>query len=225
MSVNTAADVSAEMVAEYLNQNREFFHVFPNLINEMSIPHPKTGQEISLLERQVFQLREQRDALQVEVDTLKDIAGENGQLLQKVYQFADELMRAETDQQAVDTVYGVMQQLFEVEQVSLMSWDVPNASIEGLNQLGISQDWSQALKSTLSPERPVCGLLEDSWQKGLFATYDAMRSVCLIPLGTDKVWGVLALGATTDRFSPDLGTYFLKVMGSLMTARLQRLFS
>ncbi len=56
-------DIHAEDVANYLNRNREFFHVFPNLLNELSIPHPKSGQEVSLLERQVFQLREQRDSL------------------------------------------------------------------------------------------------------------------------------------------------------------------
>lgn len=217
-------DIHAEDVANYLNQNREFFHVFPNLLDELSIPHPKTGKEISLLERQVFQLRDQRDALQVEVDTLKDIAGENGKLLHKVYDFGFALMRAQTEQASVDAVYEVMQSIFDVEQVSLMSWELPSQSLQGMNQLGISQTWSEAMKNTLSVGKPVCGLLENEWQKGLFSTSDPMQSVCLIPLGSNRVWGVLALGSTTNRFQPDLGTYFLKVMGEMVTARLDHLF-
>lgn len=216
--------IQAEDVADYLNQNREFFHIFPSMLDNLSIPHPKSGQAISLLERQIFQLREQRDHLQIEVDTLKDIAGENGQLLHKVYDFAFSLMAAQTDQAAVDAVYQSMAEIFKVEHVSFMSWDVPSTSVSGINQLGISQAWSKSLKERVEVGKPACGLLENDWQKGLFATEDLMASVCVIPLGTEKVWGVLALGATTDRFSPDLGTYFLKIMGSLITARLNRLF-
>jgi len=66
--------------------------------------------------------------------------------------------------------------------------------------------------------------LEAQWQKGLFQTDKPMQSVCVIPLGIQSVWGALALGATTDRFNPELGTYFLKVMGQMISARLQRLF-
>lgn len=225
MSKFSEKRIQAEDVADYLNQNREFFHIFPSMLDNLSIPHPKSGQAISLLERQIFQLREQRDHLQVEVDTLKDIAGENGQLLHKVYQFAFTLMAAQTEQQAVDAIYNSMADIFKVEHMSFMSWEVPNASVSGINQLGISQAWSKSLKESVEVGKPACGLLENDWQKGLFATDDLMASVCVIPLGSDKVWGVLALGATTDRFSPNLGTYFLKIMSSLITARLNRLFA
>jgi uncharacterized protein YigA (DUF484 family) len=216
--------IQAEEVAEYLNSNREFFHVFPDLLNELTVSHPRTGKTVSLLERQVVQLREQRDALKIEVDALKDAAGTNGLLLHKVYQLTNELLATETEQQAVEVVYERMQNLFEVEHVALMSWEMPLHNIEGINQLGMSQTWAQTLKETLQVATPVCGLLEDDWQKGLFSTSQRMESVCLIPLGKHKIWGVLALGATSNRFSPELGTYFLEIMGNMITARLNRLF-
>lgn len=217
-------DIHAEDVAEFLNRNREFFHVFPNLLNDLSIPHPKTGEEVSLLERQVFQLREQRDHLKVEVETLKDIAGENGVLLHKVYQFSNALLGATSNQATVDVIYHIMETLFEVEAIALISWALPNEPIQGMTQLGLSSAWSNSLKSTLEVDKPRCGLLEAQWQKGLFQTEQPMQSVCVIPLGQESVWGALALGATTDRFNPELGTYFLTVMGQMMSARLERLF-
>ena len=70
--------------------------------------------------------------------------------------------------------------------------------------------------------------MENEWQKGLFQTHEAMQSICLLPLGdeaTGRVWGVLALGSKTDRFRPDLGTYFLTMMSELVSARLNHLFS
>lgn len=217
-------DIHAEDVAEFLNRNREFFHVFPSLLNDLSIPHPKTGQEVSLLERQVYQLREQRDHLKVEVDTLKDIAGENGILLNKVYQFCQTLLAATDDQAAVDAIYHAMQTIFKVEAIALISWELPKTPLTGMTQLGLSAAWSNSLKATLQVDKPRCGLLEAQWQKGLFQTDQPMQSVCIMPLGQKTVWGALALGATTDRFNPELGTYFLKVMGQMMSSRLQRLF-
>lgn len=217
-------DIHAEDVANYLNQNRQFFHVFPNLLDELSLPHPKTGKEISLLERQVYQLREQRDRLQVEIATLKDIAGENGKLLHNVYKLSNALLSAQSDQAAVDAVYQTMKAVFEVEFISLLSWEVPLQSIQGIQQLGISQQWAETLKATLMVNRPACGLVENDWQKGLFSTDEKMESVCVIPLGVERVWGALALGSTVDRFKPDLGTYFLEVMGEMITQRLERLF-
>ncbi|MDX1351880.1 DUF484 family protein [Thiomicrorhabdus sp. Kp2] len=216
--------LSAEEVASYLNQNPTFFHVFPNLLDSLSIPHPKSGKAVSLLERQVYQLREQRDALKIEVETLMDIASENGQLFYKVQQFTKALMAAQSEQASVTTVYEQMHNLFEVDQVAMVSWDVPSKSLEGINQLGVSQTWNEALKTSLTVHKPVCGLLENEWQKGLFHTDEAMQSVCLLPLGDEEVWGVLALGSKTNRFHPDLGTYFLNMMAELVTARLNHLF-
>jgi len=219
------ASTSAEEVASYLNHNPTFFHVFPNLLDELSIPHPKSGQAVSLLERQVFQLREQRDTLKIEVDSLMDIASENGQLFYKVQQFTKALMSAQTEQATVSAIYDQMHNLFEVDQVAMVSWDVPKTSLDGVSQLGVSQSWSGALKTSLSIHKPVCGLLENDWQKGLFHTSEAMQSVCLLPLGNDDVWGVLALGSKTDRFHPDLGTYFLNMMAEQVSARLNHLFT
>lgn len=216
--------IQTEDVAEYLNQNREFFHVFPSLLNKLSIPHPKSGKSISLLEHQISRLRAERDSLQVEVDTLKDIAGENGVLLNKVYLFANAMLSAQSDQAAIDIIYSTMEEVFDVEQVAMLSWDVPLGRVSGITQLGFSQDWSFALKTRLESTEPVCGLLENDWQKGLFQTTDKMESACILPLGHKRVWGVLALGATSNRFNDNLGTYFLQIMANMITERLKHLF-
>lgn len=219
--------ISAEEVASYLSKNPTFFHVFPNLLDSLSIPHPKTGEAVSLLERQVHRLRDQKEALKIEVDTMMDIAGENGQLFQKVQEFTRALVATQSDQAAMDCIYQQMQQAFAVDQVAAVSWEVPSTSLHGLSQLGVSQTWSNAMKTTLSMSKPVCGLVENDWQKGLFQTSEPMQSICLLPLGdaeSGRVWGVLALGSKTNRFHPDLGTYFLAMMADLVSAKLNHLF-
>ncbi len=211
-------------MAGYLNENREFFHVFPNLLSELSVPHPKTGKAISLIEHQIAKLRIQREQLQIEVDTLKDIAGENGELLHKVYLLTNALLAAKTDQEAIDAIYKVLKEEFLVEHLALVSWDVPLGNVSGIAQLGFSQDWSIALKTRLDLTEPVCGLLDDEWQRGLFQTNQNIESACILPLGNKRTWGVLAMGATSSRFSDELGTYFLKMIARMITERLKRLF-
>lgn len=217
-------DIHAEHVADYLAHNPEFFHVFPNLLDKLSIPHPSSGTAVSLLERQVWQLREQKERLQDEVDSLVSIAGDNGRLLQKVQQLTRQLLTAETEQQAVEAIYSQMREVFKVEFVTLVTWEVPRVGVAGMSQLGVRQDWVKTLRETLQPGKPVCGLIEEKWKSGLFHGESNIHSLCCLPLGWDRVWGVLALGSPTDRFQPDLGTYFLKVMAELITARLNRLF-
>ena len=217
-------DIHAEHVADYLAHNPEFFHVFPNLLDQLSIPHHASGTAVSLLERQVWQLREQKERLQDEVDSLVSIAGDNGRLLQKVQQLTRLLLMAENEQQAVDSIYSQMREVFKVEFVTLVTWEVPRIGVAGMSQLGVRQDWVKTLRETLQPCKPVCGIIEEKWKSGLFHGESNIHSLCCLPLGWDRVWGVLALGSPTDRFQPDLGTYFLKVMAELITARLNRLF-
>lgn len=218
------SELHAEQVAEYLNENRDFFHVFPELINELKVPHPKQDREISLLERQVWVFREERDKLNSEITSLKDIAGENGELLRKVYDFSHGLLAAKTEQEAMDWVYKAMYSEFKVEAVACWSWELPTQPLEGFQQLGLSQSWAKALKQTLYLNEPVCGVVAEQWQQGLFEPGQKIESVCVLPLGNKRIWGVLALGSEEQRFTSDLGTYFLQEIGRMISHRFARLF-
>ena len=226
MNKRTTDELKAEEVIEYLYQNPLFFHAVPELLNAMRVPHPTTGHEISLLERQVLSLRQQKETLETEIEMLTHIAGENVHLLQKVRAFIAELMRAQNEQQAVEVIYQQMTSEFAVPHVALFSWEIPQQQTAGLHQLGMSPQWLSTLREILQPQRPVCGGVEAHWQKGLFPqVQQPIASTCLIPLGEDRVWGVLALGSEENRFAEDQGTYFLAIMGEMITARLERLFA
>jgi uncharacterized protein YigA (DUF484 family) len=49
--------IDATLVADYLKTNPDFFNTHPDLLLELSLPHP-TGQAVSLWERQNAALRE-----------------------------------------------------------------------------------------------------------------------------------------------------------------------
>jgi uncharacterized protein len=146
-------------------------------------------------------------------------------IMQKLHHLALRLLQAPTQQAALDALYKQLQGPFAVEQVTLFSWELPNTSLAGLQQLGVRQDWVASLKASLTPGQPVCGFIEAQWKQGLFKTTEPIESMCCVPLGWQSVWGVLALGSHSNRFQPDLGTYFLKILGELVSAQFNNLFN
>ena len=50
--------LTAQQVMEYLKSHPDFFDQAPHLLSEINVPHPQSGQAISLVERQASVLRE-----------------------------------------------------------------------------------------------------------------------------------------------------------------------
>jgi uncharacterized protein YigA (DUF484 family) len=216
-------DLQASQVINYLQKHPDFFYQAPELLETLMIPHPTSGKEISLLERQVFQLRQKNMQIQANMETYMDNARANIEIAQKVQAFAIRLMEAKDVTQAVNIILEEMQNRFNVEQCLLHSFGLPDVNVCGISQLGVSRKWSEAMRNVLQPMKPHCGLLENEWRKGIFAKTDQIQSICLLPLGSDQVWGMLALGSNDQRFEPN-DTYFLKFFCQMITAKLDSLF-
>lgn len=225
---NSAIELSAEQtldswVAEYLQRHPRFFEGKENLLKSMLLSHPQTGVTISLLERQLAVLRTNSDDFASKVTSYEDHAVANAETFAKIEHFSAALMKTQTPQDAVDCIYEQMQVLFGVDETSLHSFELPNQSLDGLKQLGMSHRWEQALLATLRVNKPVCGPIEADWRSGLFYQHDNIASVCVVPLGEDRLWGALALGSVEMKFIGN-ETVFLKFIGKLVTAKLDSLF-
>ena len=54
----------AEDVAQYLQENPQFFDAYAEMLSEIAIPHPYGGRTVSLSERQMLTLREKNKGLE-----------------------------------------------------------------------------------------------------------------------------------------------------------------
>lgn len=217
--------LSPEEVSRYLRAHPDFFHSHQELLETLSLPHPQTGNAISLIERQLHQFREQRDRFQVEVETMLDIAGENGQLFQRVMQLNSGLMASRSEEEAVRLLHDQLRELFRVDQSVIHSFDMPFRSVAGIRQLGMSAKWTAALSALLTPKTPFCGALEKEWRQGLFEDGESIHSVCILPLGEERIWGILVLGSHDLRFENDFGHFFLRMICEMVDAKLKWLFN
>ena len=73
-------------VATFLHDHPDFFSRHESLLLEMTLPHPQNGQAISLVERQVGIMREQKQQLRDQLHQLTLAARTNEQLMARFQQ-------------------------------------------------------------------------------------------------------------------------------------------
>ena len=75
----------AEDVAQYLQDNPQFFEEHLETLAQIALPHPHGGRTISLSERQLLALREKNKELEKKLHDLIEFARENDALQRQDY--------------------------------------------------------------------------------------------------------------------------------------------
>jgi uncharacterized protein len=234
MSTQTARGLAAgqtdeERIERYLSLNPDFFERHQPLLARMRLPHMRTGSTISLVERQVEVLREQKTDSDRRLAEFVAVARANDQLADKIHRFTRRLMRAPTAVAALTELEASLREDFDafhsVLLLSAKSDSLRNASYEPFLRSVTSDDANmRTFEALLATGKPRCGQVRDTQRDFLFGPEAAsIGSVALVPLGEAGAVGLLALGsAERERFHPGMSTEFLKRMGELITDALNR---
>src|SRR5262245_34012000 len=99
MSTQTARGVAAaqtdeERIERYLSLNPDFFERHLPLLARMRLPHMRTGSTVSLVERQVEVLREQKSDADRRLAEFVSVARANDSLADRIHRFTRRLLRA-----------------------------------------------------------------------------------------------------------------------------------
>lgn len=191
--------MKSEDVAQYLQDNPQFFEEHAQLLSEITLPHPHGGRTVSLSERQLLTLRERVKALELKLHELIAYAKENDALQAKVHQFNCSLFGAQ-DRATLNTlVVQNLRDIFAIPHASLHIWkdDAPNA---------------EALAFADAHQEPVC---THHAAEGTLAWFgeagEHLRSFAYLPLRENgQTIGMLILASEDkERFYPEMGTIFL----------------
>jgi uncharacterized protein len=238
MSTQTARGVAAgqtdeERIERYLSLNPDFFERHQPLLARMRLPHMRTGSTVSLVERQVEVLREQKSDSDRRLAEFVSVARANDQLAEKIHRFTRRLLRAPDAQSALTALEASLREDFEAFHSVLVLTSPMNslANIEFepfLRKLPGDDANIRSFEALLHTGKPRCGQVRDTQRDFLFGPESAsIGSVALVPLNDIKgeagSIGLLALGsAERERFHPGMSTEFLKRMGELITDALSR---
>jgi uncharacterized protein len=234
MSTQTARGLAAgqtdeERIERYLSLNPDFFERHQPLLARMRLPHMRTGSTVSLVERQVEVLREQKTEADRRLAEFIAVARANDTLAERIHRFTRRMLRAPNPVAAIGTLEASLREDFDAFH-SVLVLTAPIASLANieaepfLRKLPADDANIRTFEALLATGKPRCGQVRDTQRDFLFGPESAsIGSVALVPLGENGTLGLLALGsAERERFHPGMSTEFLKRMGELITESLAR---
>lgn len=215
-----------DSIPRFLEENPDYFQDRPELLESLQLFHTDKGCAVSLIERQVQQLRNKNQLLSRQLQDLIEIARENDRLNQRLHRFALAMVESSGLDDALDRAREILTQDFGLEYITIYTERAANT---GLHWSDSDNEIFKGLMSKIFPRsqqswKPVYGDMVSGTAKMLLfgESEDQINSCAMIPLGK-KPDGVLALGSTdAQRFNGKLGTAYLSRLGELMTQVVAR---
>ena len=212
-----AENLSTAEVAEYLKDNLDFFHQYPDLLSQMNFSNQNEGA-ISLVDRQIKGLRQDKAELKNELQEVITNAKENQHLLQQTIELSLKLMPCQTIEKLTEVLFVQLGELFDINHRNLLLD----------KKLFIDSDADLPLiKATLGDNFPlknsVCGRLKSAEKECLFDQSETVQSVAILGLGTNAELGLLVLGSEDEtHFDPEMGDLFLTLITDMLSKLLSR---
>src|SRR6186713_667847 len=210
MSTQTARGLPAgqtdeERIERYLALNPDFFERHQQLLSRMRLPHMRTGSTVSLVERQVEVLRDQKSDADRRLAEFVSVARANDQLADRIHRFTRRMLRAPNAMAALTTLEASLREDFDAFHSVLLlttpSDSLSKASLEPFLRIVAADDaHMRSFDALLATGKPRCGQVRDTQRDYLFGPEaSSIGSVALVPLshnnGENGSLGLLALGS------------------------------
>jgi uncharacterized protein YigA (DUF484 family) len=213
-----------EAIADYLQQNPEFFERHAALLGKIKLPHGRGVAAVSLVERQVAVLRDKNEKLESRLRELIEVARDNDVLAGKIHRLGCRLLRARTPPDLIEALEGSLREDFGASEWILLLAPASQSEFAKITSrhLRIVDALAHELKmfeTLFESGRPRCGQIRDSQRDYLFgADTIEIASAALVPLGQNASAGLLAIGSPdSERFHPTMSTEFLARIGNLVS--------
>ena len=219
-----AAGLTAEQVLAYLKAHPDFFERAPQILSEINVPHPQSGQAISLVERQAAVLRERIKSMELKLAELLRHGQENDAISASVQRWVRGLFLHASAETLPRFLADSLASLFSVPLVGIAIWRPAASMANGDWAVSPTADYVGQIDNLRAP---ICGPAGVSQAVRLLpeAGRDA-QSVAVLPLrvgAAPEAFGVLVLGSPdARRFTPDLGVAFLERIGEIASAALSK---
>lgn len=212
-----------EVVASYLLKNPDFLDQNPDVLEALQVNH-QSGTAVSLIERQVEQLRASNEELDRQLKRLMLVASENEQLMSRLHKLTLELLTIDSRTEFFTHLGNSLLNDFNADILQICLFDLDIAAQAGEDVIGIQTDDPQVeqFQSQLEKGQTVCGRMSESKLEFLFGSKARwVQSTALVPLGEQGSDGIMAIGSSDPaRFYPGMGTLFLDLLADVISTSL-----
>ncbi|MBE9563981.1 MAG: DUF484 family protein, partial [Proteobacteria bacterium] len=206
-----------------LRENPDFLNRHPELLSVLEIKH-QSGGAVSLIERQVDVLRQQKKTQEDRLLELMDVARDNERLAEIRHRLAIDLLSTHDIDDVITIVLDAFRDEMSADYAVIKLFSSDEKKIEQSAGLFVNTDDDalNAFKTMLEHKNTVCGKSTDEQKNYLFDDKAAtVKSVAIIPLVAGANLGLIGLGAeNAERFNSSMGTEFLSKIGELISASL-----
>lgn len=211
---SSAASLAPEQVAAYLRENPDFFERHADLLLDLRVPHSGGAGAVSLVERQLELLRLRNEELHRTLEEYISNARSSDELARKLNWLVTRLLACPETGERVRSLPGQLKEIFALDFVHLLLFDVPpehSEGVEGLSATPREDLMSAGLSAVLKANAPRCGHYTPEQREFLFGKRaPEVASVALAPLGSRGKLGLLALGSRDpDHYHRGKSTEFL----------------
>ena len=212
-----------EVVSNYLRENPGFLEENPDVLESLQINH-SSGTAVSLIERQVEQLRASNEDLNNRLNGLVRVAAENEQLISRLHRLTLDLMPVDSRSEFFTQLGNSLLNDFNADILQICLTDEQAAAEAGddVTHFDIEQAGADSFAAVLEKGEVVCGRLNEAKLEYLFDSKARwVRSTALIPLGEKGALGMMAIGSSDqNRFFPGMGTLFLDLLTDVISTNL-----
>lgn len=213
--------ITAQDIADFLQDQPDFFEQHADLFASLSVPHPHQARAISLGERQILTLRARAKEQEMHLAQLLRNAGSNQQINHAMMQWCARMLAEPDAAQIPAHIIRSLSDLFDIPAIALRIWNLPTA--EGSE---FAQDVTDSIREYANQlAQPYCGPLDGHEAAEWLGTPPASLAImALRTLPGNPPTGLLVLGSEDpDRFTSGMGTDFLETIAMLAGASLHRL--
>jgi len=219
-SRSTTRELPEATIVKYLHQHPKFFTRHEELLPILDISNLNEAS-VSLAKRKVETLQKDNKQLQQKLEELIAIAQENEQLNQRIRRLIAALVEVDSLDEFFQTLYSTISSEFNTDEVVVRWFDASASFLERAEFVEYDAQVFTLFEEILNTNKPICGELTAQIEY-LFPQDKKIVTAVLIPLGSLKQQGVLAMGShDASRFVADMNTDFLKYLGELVSHLLQ----
>jgi len=212
-----------DVVTAYLRKHPDFLRKNPDVLESLQVRH-ESGSAVSLIERQVEQLRASNEDLNRQLNRLVEVARENEQLMSRLHQLTLDLMSIDSRREFFTRLGQSLLNDFNADILQICLFDLDVAGEAGDDVMGIEpgDPRLEPFLPQLEKGNTTCGRFSERKIEFLFGSKARwVQSVALVPLGENGSDGMMAIGSSDpSRFYPGMGTLFLDLLANVIRSRL-----
>jgi len=218
----TAASLSADTIAQFLQENPSFFQDHAEFFASLRVPHPNETRAISLGERQILTLRARVKDLEWKLSGLAHNASGNERTSKTLTTWCARMLAEDDATMLPHHVVTHLREFFDLPGVALRVWELSGLEADSPFLQGVTPAIREYARELA---KPYCGPYRHQEAAALLdETPVSLAAIALRPAPDASPIGVLVLGSDdVERFTGDMGTTFLEIIGDLAGAALSRL--